>query len=380
MPPTCEQPTIVVQRSLFAVPRNSILSHVMADRATSGTKSGAAVKRREEAARGNPRRLLRLAAGVAIALNVAPPTISLARAASVSPLSGFTGEVLLVVALVVPLHLRHVVAGVRGERPQAGWLTLGALSIVNVAALLILGEAWLINLALLAVSFLIVLPWRWGILVSGILVLGGGPLQAALAGSEPLFTGPYVVLSVAWNTATLFVPVWLVAEATRLEVARQHLRDQAVIRERLRIDGELRQGIGPALEEIVRVAELASAMVASDTAASVSLIESLIGLSRTALHDARRLVAGYQEVSIRAELDAGVRLLEASGARVRLIIDGDLRTADASSRAAVQTAVLRALRDESLRRCVIHVETNEAGTLRVGVLADPSPIHDGSAA
>ncbi|HYW87298.1 MAG TPA: hypothetical protein VFB50_05990, partial [Chloroflexota bacterium] len=160
--------------------------------------------------------------------------------------------------------------------------------------------------------------------------------------------------------------VWLVAAFRRLDEARRELRDRAVVRERLRIQAELRRDLGGALETIVSHAATAG----HDPASAVGELRAVVGESRKTLAEARRLIAGYQAVSVRSELDAAVTLLGAAGIEPRLVVTNDsaLDAVDEQSRAAVRAVVVRALHDESLVHCVIHVG-REDGQLRVSMHA-----------
>src|SRR5438105_4811586 len=79
------------------------------------------------------------------------------------------------------------------------------------------------------------------------------------AGPPDEFSGSYLMFSVAWRSITLFTLVWLVAAYRQLDAARREFRDQAVVRDRLRIQSELRRGLGRALESIVARSSRASA-------------------------------------------------------------------------------------------------------------------------
>jgi len=71
-------------------------------------------------------------------------------------------------------------------------------------------------------------------------------------------------LAVPVTAVTLAVVVWLVRAARHLEAARTALAQQAVIGERLRIDGELRRTVGAALEAIAVQGERANTLADTD--------------------------------------------------------------------------------------------------------------------
>jgi signal transduction histidine kinase len=312
----------------------------------------------------------RLATVAAIGLSVLLPAIELARTALAPGAYGNPLISLIATACVLPLHLRHVVYGLRGERPPAAALTLPALAAVNVAAAMAVGIGWLLNFALLAVSVLIVVSWPWALALATV-VVGSA---AAFAGNDPLLPWPFVALSIVWRTVTLYVPVRLVAAVGQLDGARRELRDRAVVRERLRIEAELRRGLGGALDGIVRSAARAGAAVTADVSVAATELRALVGRSRQALADARRLIVEFRETSVAAELDAAVALLAAAGVKSHVVVQDGLALdgVDARSRSILRSAVVRALRDESLDDCRIEMSRDELGELRIVV----SPVSD----
>src|SRR5207253_6426305 len=130
-----------------------------------------------------------------IGLNVMLALVELGRIALTPAAASHADLALLATACVVPLHVRHVVYGLRGIRPPHGYWTLAALAAVNIAAAALVGQVWLMNFALLAVSALIVLPAVWAVLAFALLVLSTGPL----AGPPGDFSGASLIFSVAWR-------------------------------------------------------------------------------------------------------------------------------------------------------------------------------------
>jgi signal transduction histidine kinase len=307
----------------------------------------------------------RLATAAALGLSVLLPAIELARTALAPEAYGSLLVALMATAGALPLHLRHVVYGLRGVRPPGAALTLAALAIVNVAAAVAVGIGWLLNFALLAVSILIVVPWPWALALVGAVVASA----AAFAGSDPLLPWQFVALSVVWRTVTLYVPVRLVAAARQLDGARRELRDRAVVRERVRIERELHRRLGGALQGILGSATRAGAAVHADASVAATELQALVDRSRQALADARRLIVDFRETSVGAELDAAVALLAAAGVESRVVVQPGLSLdeVDEHSRSIVRSAVVRALRDDTLTRCRIEMRRDELGQLQMAV-------------
>src|SRR4029450_415255 len=85
-------------------------------------------------------------------------------------------------------------------------------------------------------------PWSL-LVVAGLLA---APAPLAIGFGDPQWAA-FQAISVVWRGAAVFVLVWLVGATRRLQEARLVLTEQAISRERLRIDGELRRTGGAAL-------------------------------------------------------------------------------------------------------------------------------------
>jgi two-component system sensor histidine kinase DesK len=193
-------------------------------------------------------RFIRHATVGAVACSVVLPVLEFARITAGSPPgSGRALPALAATAGYLPLHVRHVWYATRGSRPPGGGWTLTVMAAVIVGALAVVGTSWLTALHALAVSTLIVVRPPWSIpLVAGMVA---APAPLAIAFGDPEWA-PFHAVSVVWRGAVLFVLLWLIGATRRLEAARQALAEEAVTRERLRIDGELRRTLSSALEEI----------------------------------------------------------------------------------------------------------------------------------
>lgn len=314
---------------------------------------------------------------IAIGLNV---LITIINVGALFAYPEYVGPVavpaLLLASLTLPLHLRHVVYELRGERPPAGAWTLALMVVANAAGFLLVGPPWLLEFASLAVSILIVVRGKWALVMVAAVMLSPVVLVRQ---SPPFLASPtvslavtYLVLAIIWRAVTQFVPIRLAGTIRKVEAARRELEARAVIRERMRIDDELHEGIGARLQEIIAHGENALAAAASkveigaDTA--VDELRRLVVGSRGALTEARRIVAGYQTPTMRDNLSAAVALLETSGASVRVAVADDLPldTPDDQFRLQVRDALMHALRGEPSAAYLLEV-TGAGDTLNVSV-------------
>src|SRR5262245_23184494 len=262
----------------------------------------------------------------ALAANALMPIIELWRMAATSQ-PGPLGYTAFATVATIVLQLRHVMYALRNERPPAGGWTLAALALVNAVAVIVVGRGWSWQLASLAVSILIVIRGPIAVALVGALAVAPyalvqSPLPLWQSTTSSLINVPaiYLFFAIIWRTATLYIPVRLVITVRELEETRRELQARAVHQTRSRIEGELRNGLGLALERIVGEGDLLQATVRRNPAEAGSAVRALVSDARRVLADARHVVAGYRSGSVRGELEAGIALLEASGSRVFLIV------------------------------------------------------------
>jgi hypothetical protein len=250
------------------------------------------------------------------------------------------------------------------------------MAIATFAGVYLAGFPFGREFAPLAVSTLIVVRGRWGVLLACV-VMVAPPFLIGMnwyADATHALPGIYFSFVVFWRAGTQFIPLRLLAVLRALDSAAQELEVRAVVLARVRIDSELREGIGSALREIVAHGETARAEVERHPARAIAELRRLSNESRRALADARRVVAGYRTASVRAELDAASALLEASGARVRIVVPAEARASldrtDSHARSIIRAAFADALRGEGPRAYIVHAARDAAGELSVRIAAD----------
>jgi len=316
--------------------------------------------------------VVRLIARVLIALTVSLSLIGVWQVEFLRP--GALGAGMLAAAVTIPLHIRHLVYGVRGERPPAGAWTLAIMAIATFAGVFTAGAEFSREFAPLAVSIFLVVPGAWAFVLVGALMIASvvvaGPLwYPTIAAPLPGF---YFVFLIIWRTTTQIIPLRLLAVLRALDSANQGLESRAVVQARVRIDSELRRGVASALQSIVARAEMALEMSKKDPTGAIAELRRLAAQSRRGLAEARRVVAGYRVSSVRAELDAATALLEASGATVHVVAaDGiPLDAPDTQARALIRAALSEALRGDPRSSYRVLVSRDEVGRLSVDVRGD----------
>ena len=322
--------------------------------------------------------VVRTVAALAIGVNIALSLIDAWRTRFWPVQPQVVGAAAIGVAIALPLHIRHVIYGLRGVRPPGGVWTLALLAIVNAIGFAFVGVPWIFQLSGLAVSILIIVPG-----IAGLVLAGAVSLSPLLLVNTHWFApefhpgGIYLAFSIAWRTITQFVPLRMLAAIRALEMTSRELETRAVVQARVRIDGELQDGVAGALEKIVSRSEAVRRSLTGEPELAITELVILVSDSRRALTSARRVVAGYRGSSVRAELDAAAALLEASGAKVDIsIADGIvLDSPDEHARRAIRAAVGRALRDEPNATYFVRVARDRAGSISIDVssASDRSP-------
>lgn len=288
-------------------------------------------------------------------------TVGVLRVGYVSPAQFTVAAV--ATAVYLPVHLWHTFHAAQGTRPRGTAWSLAAMTAVIAGMLPVVGVQWLGALYPLAASALLVLrpPWSFAAF-AGLLAV---PAPVAFAFGAPEWAA-YFTVGLALNGLVLAVPVWLIAAVRDLRSVRERLADEAVIRERTRVEAELRSTLGRALEEIATTGERAAALLTPEPDRAADHLRAVVSEARTALATARRLNAGWRQSSAGAELDASVALLRAAGIDAQLRLPaGGRRGVPSAELAVLHGEVARLLQDGAVRRCV--VEVSGAGGVRVVV-------------
>ena len=271
----------------------------------------------------------------------------------------------------LPFHLHHAAWAARGARPPGGLWTLGVVTVVIAGVTPMVGGVWLPIYEVVVVSAVIVLRPPWSFVTAGVVIAAQAPLAWWLGSFAPAAES-YYVLTVAWRSASVFVPLWLIGTIVQLQTARRSLAEDAVVRERLRIDDDLRSTVGSALDAIAARAEHAGTLVGRDPDALASELQTLVDSSRRALAQTRQMVTEYQSPSLSTELHTAATLLTAGGIETRVELSAEYHdTFDPALRTSLQAATAELLGDDTTRSCVIRVTCVDE-QVRLEVHADES--------
>lgn len=245
---------------------------------------------------------------------------------------------------------------------------LGAVGAVMVVSL---GEVGMASVVYVAVAGAIWLPWQRAlVLTAGLLVLTLG-----LGALEHWDSQAGVAFGLMAATAAMTGMRALVRRNAELLVAEQENARLAVENERTRFARDLHDILGHSLTVVTVKAELAGRLLESDDPAALvrarAEVADLERLSRDALADVRRAVAGYRDLTLPGELARARAALEAAE------IDADLpnSTEDVPSDLrelfawTVREGVTNVIRHSGARTCRIRllpdaVEVSDDGTGR----------------
>jgi signal transduction histidine kinase len=260
--------------------------------------------------------LIRLGTVAAVFYSLLIPTVVLYQMITDPIDPGRIQYALPATACVLPLQVWLVLSAAKGQIDRRHRLGLAVMAVIVLGTLPLVGVGWLVGMLIVPASLLLVyLRSPLSFVLFAVVALAMAPLAGALGHPE---WASYAVLSQTANALPLAVGLWLLNVARQLDVARAKLADDAVVRERLRIDDELRRSLGVALEAITGQGERAARRAAQDPEGAERDLRELAAASRRTLTEARQLVSQFRGVSLEFELQTAVTLLSAAGIDTRL--------------------------------------------------------------
>jgi two-component system sensor histidine kinase DesK len=328
------------------------------------SRAGARLQERQEASW-----FITLATMGAVAYAAVLPLLQLYRIATAPIDQERASYAVAATVLYLPVQVWLVWSAARDVRGRGQGWALAAMAALIIGMVPVAGLDWLGAFYILAALVLITLRLPWSLLMFAALVVA--PVPVAFQAGHPQWAS-YFTLGVPIAAVPLAVVVWLVRAARQLQAARSALAQQAVVRERLRIDGELRQTLGAALEAVAMQGDRAGSLVASDPAATAQELHALVDAARRTLSEARRMVTRYQQRSLRGELETAATLLAAAGIQTRMVLPpGDLPDRlDQAARARLRRDLARLLSRGSARSTATITVVHHHGRVRVELRSD----------
>ena len=248
-------------------------------------------------------------------------------------------------------------------RPLApGLALLAAVDVVIGRAADAGGFPWMLPLAAVTAA-----AWaaRPGPVVPGI---GAAvAFAAALGGSRGSWPAAATDAAITVLAAGgIYVQVWILHVAERLDRSRRLEGAAAVAEERLRFAADLHDIQGHSLQVIALKSELAERLVPVDPARAATEMREVQELARRALGETREVVHGYRAVTLETEIANAARVLRAAG--IEVTVTAELPPLPAAVRAVfglvVRECATNVLRHSAARRCDIAVAAS-GGTARL---------------
>lgn len=313
-----------------------------------------------------------------LALLVMPPLLVATEAIRPHTSTQITFAMVAGAALAV-VHLRHVRAAARGERPAAWPLTVALQVALVYTPLLWLGPDWISSQLPLCASMMLLLPRPWHMAVGfgGPYVVSGIAFAYLMSEILPfwdvVFELVYYAITFALFAFVLYGTVRLVRLVNELYRSRTELAEIAVDEERVRVSRDLHDLLGQSLSAISLKGDLAGRLLAVDPSRAQHEIASLTELARSTLRDVRAVTRDEHQVTLREEIAAAEGLLAAAGIDTLIdILDPDLDLPEEAGRVlawAVREGVTNLLRHSEATTCVIRL-ARTAGTLTLDIRND----------
>jgi two-component system, NarL family, sensor histidine kinase DesK len=315
--------------------------------------------------------IVRLASWGAVAFSVWLPVMRLYDIAVLPAASGGLADrvvyAFVAVACYLPLQTWLVLSASRRVAGRRQLVALGALAGFMFAMVPVVGVGWVGILYVLAALALVVPPPPWSLLLFAALVATPAPLTLLLGHPDwaAYFTTGIIIFPVPLSVLVLLTRV-----VRELQGARLALAEQAVVRERLRIDTEVRESVGSGLAAIVAQGQRASATAARDPLATIAVMRTLVENARRTLVETRRIVTRYRQTTLRAELETVATLLSAAGIATQFESQADTPDAgDERDRAWLRREVARLIAETPPPSAVTLAITTHEGRARIQLRA-----------
>jgi two-component system sensor histidine kinase DesK len=270
--------------------------------------------------------------------------------------------------------------GFAPARPSltVAWAEVAGLALLAVATVPAAHEHAFAAFVFVAAAAMFTLPTRqaWGVVI----VLASGTVLAVrlVHGWNDTGAGLGIVLA-----AVAISAIRLAFERNRsLVQAQDEMAQLAVTTERSRFARDLHDILGHSLTVITVKAELAGRLLRDDPDRAAAEIADVERLSRDALADVRRAVAGYREVTLTTELASARQSLAAAGidAHISAAVDDVPTQLRELYGWVVREGVTNVIRHSNARLCEIRadargVEVVDDGVGATGGAGGPGPGH-----
>ena len=225
------------------------------------------------------------------------------------------------------IQIRHSLATVGGVRPRHWQWTLGLLLVIVFTSPSMVGLRWPTIHWFVIASCGMLLPGRLAFaaaLVDALGVASWFALTSAHLGYgrlQVMWQFGYLTAVLLGGGGGLWAAARLGLHADEFPNTRAELAELAIENERLRISRDLHDLLGQSLAAVALKGDLVDRLLSRrDISGASTEIQSLVSVARSALHDLRDVAHRERSVSLAAEIDRGVEILESVGIETRVAV------------------------------------------------------------
>ncbi len=275
------------------------------------------------------------------------------------------------------LQMRHSLAASRGVRPRGWPVSVAALVALAAVPALWFSVNWVSACWFPLAAAVMVLRARTAVwlMAAALLIQGVVAAWATVAAGGSILAivvvTTYNVVFLGFGVAALYGSALLVNQINELHATRADLARSAVSGERRRVSRDLHDNLGQSLSAISLKGDLAHRFLPTRRDDALREIEEITEIAQQAFQDVRAIARAEHEVSLRAEVDGAVALLEAGGIEVRANLDLPALPPPIGALFAwaVREATTNILRHSKAQRCWITGLAHN-GELRLEIVND----------
>ncbi|MFF0478796.1 sensor histidine kinase [Streptomyces sp. NPDC004284] len=275
---------------------------------------------------------------------------------------------LLLVFLLQLVHSGLILSRTRGRTRM---LTLAAQGVLSYLPLLWFGAYWGAMAGFFAGSLLLVLRPAAGWTLYGLTALSM-VLPGVLYHLDVVDT-VYLVQTTALTGLVVYGLSRLTSLVDQLHKARADLARLAVSNEQLRFSRDLHDLLGYSLSAVTLKSELIRRLIPTNPHRACDEVDEVLGISRQALADVRRVASGYREMSLGSELTSAESVLAAADVEVTVEVHEDIDRLGVVTSTVLATVlregVTNLLRHSKASRCWISARV-EGDVVRLAIVND----------
>ncbi|MFD6888667.1 sensor histidine kinase [Streptomyces sp. NPDC059957] len=273
--------------------------------------------------------------------------------------------------LVFLLQLVHSAPGASTARMRTKVLTLGAQGVLSYLPLLWFGVYWGAMAGFFAGSLLLLLRPAAGWTLYGLTAF-------SMVITGVLYDRSVVdIVYLAQTTSLTGLVVYGLSRLTslvdQLHKARADLARLAVSNEQLRFSRDLHDLLGYSLSAVTLKSELIRRLIPTNPHRACDEVDEVLGISRQALADVRRVASGYREMSLSSELTSAESVLAAADVEVTVDTEDAIEGLGPMTSTVLATVlregVTNLLRHSKASRCWISARI-EDGVVRLAIVND----------